>query len=47
MTSIDELRTPDFEALLKSFWGFRSGKQTKGDVKHIYGQEGVLTKVSQ
>ncbi|XP_021716249.1 kinesin-like protein KIN-5D [Chenopodium quinoa] len=41
VTSIEELRTPAFEDLLKSFWDLKSGKQTNGDVKHIFGQEGA------
>lgn len=34
VSSIEELRTPSFEELLKSFWDARS-KQANGDVKHI------------
>lgn len=38
MTSIEELRTPAFEELLKSFWEARSGsKQVNGDAKHLSG----------
>ncbi|KAK4492021.1 hypothetical protein RD792_002810 [Penstemon davidsonii] len=33
--SIEELRTPSFEELLKSFWDAKSSKQANGDVKHI------------
>lgn len=37
-TSIEELRTPAFEELLKSFWEAKSSsKQPNGDVKHIVG----------
>jgi len=35
VSSIEELRTPSFEELLKSFWDARSPKQANGDVKHI------------
>ncbi|XP_021856268.1 kinesin-like protein KIN-5D [Spinacia oleracea] len=38
VTSIEELRTPAFDELLKSFWDQKSGKQANGDVKHIFGQ---------
>lgn len=38
VTSIEELRTPAFDDLLKSFWDLKSGKQANGDVKHIFGQ---------
>lgn len=37
VASIEELRTPAFEELLKTFWDARSGKQANGDVKHIGG----------
>ncbi|PIA38806.1 hypothetical protein AQUCO_02700183v1 [Aquilegia coerulea] len=37
MTSIEELRTPSFEDLLKLFWELKSGKQANGDVKHLLG----------
>ncbi|XP_010253418.1 PREDICTED: kinesin-like protein KIN-5D isoform X2 [Nelumbo nucifera] len=37
MASIEELRTPSFEELLKSFWETRSPKQANGDVKHLSG----------
>ncbi|XP_058109930.1 kinesin-like protein KIN-5D [Magnolia sinica] len=38
MASIEELRTPSFEELLKSFWEARSGKQlANGDMKHLLG----------
>ncbi|KAJ0978435.1 hypothetical protein J5N97_013909 [Dioscorea zingiberensis] len=38
MTSIEELRTPPFEELLKSFWEAKSpSKQANGDVKHVHG----------
>jgi kinesin family protein 11 len=33
--SIEELRTPAFEELLKSFWDSKSSKQVNGDIKHI------------
>ncbi|KAL3367185.1 hypothetical protein AABB24_011748 [Solanum stoloniferum] len=32
---IEELKTPSFEELLKSFWDGKSQKQANGDVKHI------------
>ncbi|KAL2508494.1 P-loop containing nucleoside triphosphate hydrolase superfamily protein [Forsythia ovata] len=35
VSSIEELRTPSFEELLKSFWDAKSSKQMNGDVKHI------------
>lgn len=35
ITSIEELRTPAFEELLKSFWDGKSSKQANGDIKHI------------
>lgn len=35
MASIEELRTPAFEELLKLFWEAKSGKQANGDVKHF------------
>ncbi|KAL2899206.1 Kinesin-like protein KIN-5D [Bienertia sinuspersici] len=39
VTSIEELRTPAFDELLKSFWDLKSGKQqANGDVKHFNGQ---------
>ncbi|KAJ0978494.1 hypothetical protein J5N97_013968 [Dioscorea zingiberensis] len=39
MTSIEELRTPPFEELLKSFWEAKSpSKQANGDVRrHVHG----------
>lgn len=37
MASIEELRTPAFDELLKSFWESKSAKQANGDVKHIVG----------
>ncbi|KAF3453779.1 hypothetical protein FNV43_RR04220 [Rhamnella rubrinervis] len=37
VVSIEELRTPAFEELLKSFWDSKSVKQANGDVKHIAG----------
>ncbi|KAL4189465.1 hypothetical protein AMTRI_Chr08g207260 [Amborella trichopoda] len=36
VASIEELRTPSFEELLKAFWETRSGKQANGDVKQFY-----------
>ncbi|KAG5602908.1 hypothetical protein H5410_034278 [Solanum commersonii] len=33
--SIEELKTPSFEELLKSFWDGKSQKQANGDIKHI------------
>ncbi|KAK9756698.1 hypothetical protein RND81_01G115500 [Saponaria officinalis] len=38
VTSIEELRTPAFDELLKSFWDHKSGKQVNGDMKHVMGQ---------
>ncbi|KAF9675300.1 hypothetical protein SADUNF_Sadunf09G0017700 [Salix dunnii] len=35
IASIEELRTPAFEELLKSFWDAKSPKQVNGDIKHI------------
>ncbi|KAG5223049.1 kinesin-related protein [Salix suchowensis] len=35
VASIEELRTPAFEELLKSFWDSKSSKQANGDIKHI------------
>ncbi|GMN24432.1 hypothetical protein TIFTF001_000559 [Ficus carica] len=35
VASIEELRTPSFEELLKPFWDLKSVKQANGDVKHI------------
>ncbi|KAL5581127.1 hypothetical protein UlMin_013569 [Ulmus minor] len=37
VTSIEELRTPAFEDLLKLFWDAKSIKLANGDVKHIAG----------
>lgn len=37
MASIEELRTPAFDELLKSFWDLKSSKQSNGDVKHLAG----------
>lgn len=37
IASIEELRTPAFEELLKSFWDAKSAKQANGDIKHIVG----------
>ncbi|KAG7036905.1 Kinesin-like protein KIN-5D [Cucurbita argyrosperma subsp. argyrosperma] len=37
MTSIEELRTPAFDELLKSFWDLKYSKQSNGDVKHLAG----------
>lgn len=37
LASIEELRTPTFEELLKSFWDYKSGKLANGDVKHLSG----------
>ena len=37
VASIEELRTPAFEELLKSFWDAKSVKLANGDVKHIAG----------
>ncbi|MED6182536.1 Kinesin-like protein KIN-5D [Stylosanthes scabra] len=35
VSCIEELRTPSFDELLKSFWDARSPKQANGDVKQI------------
>ncbi|KAL6563595.1 hypothetical protein OROGR_002554 [Orobanche gracilis] len=35
IASIEELRTPSFEELLKLFWNANSSKQANGDVKNI------------
>ncbi|KAJ1377030.1 P-loop containing nucleoside triphosphate hydrolase [Sesbania bispinosa] len=35
VSSIEELRTPSFEELLKSFWDAKSPKHANGDVKYI------------
>lgn len=35
VSSIEELKTPPFEELVKSFWESKSGKHANGDVKHI------------
>ncbi|KAF8402800.1 hypothetical protein HHK36_010891 [Tetracentron sinense] len=37
LASIEELRTPAFEELLKSFWDSKSAKQANGDLKHLLG----------
>ncbi|KAJ4725915.1 Kinesin-related protein [Melia azedarach] len=37
VASIEELRTPAFEELLKSFWDARSARQANGDIKYIVG----------
>jgi len=38
VTSIEELRTPAFEELLKFFWEAKSAsKQENGDIKHFSG----------
>ncbi|GAV71394.1 Kinesin domain-containing protein [Cephalotus follicularis] len=37
ITSIEELRTPAFEDLVKSFWDAISAKPANGDIKHIVG----------
>lgn len=35
--SIEELKTPAFEELLKGFWESKSAcKQANGDIKHLY-----------
>ncbi|CAL0324230.1 unnamed protein product [Lupinus luteus] len=39
VSSIEELRTPSFEELLKSFWDAKFLKQANGDVKHNGAQE--------
>jgi kinesin family protein 11 len=35
IASIEELRTPAFEELLKSIWDAKSAKQINGDTKHV------------
>jgi len=35
VSSIEELRTPPFEELLKSFWDSKSPKHGNGDVRYI------------
>jgi len=35
VSSIEELRTPSFEELLKAFWDAKSQKLANGDIKHI------------
>lgn len=35
VSSIEELRTPSFEELLKSFWDAKSPKHANGDVRYI------------
>lgn len=35
--SIEELRTPSFDELLKSFWDSKSPKLANGDIKHVAG----------
>ncbi|KAK9157985.1 hypothetical protein Scep_004559 [Stephania cephalantha] len=37
LASIEELRTPSFEELLKTFWESKSIKLPNGDVKHLLG----------
>lgn len=37
VTSIEELRTPAFEELVKTFWEAKSAKHANGDAKHIAG----------
>uniref|UniRef100_A0A2N9GZ90 Kinesin motor domain-containing protein n=1 Tax=Fagus sylvatica TaxID=28930 RepID=A0A2N9GZ90_FAGSY len=37
VASIEELRTPSFEELLKAFWDAKSARLANGDVKHIAG----------
>ncbi|KAL5765965.1 hypothetical protein ACOSP7_016582 [Xanthoceras sorbifolium] len=37
IASIEELRTPAFEELLKSFWDSKSAKLANGDIKHVAG----------
>uniref|UniRef100_A0A166DF31 Uncharacterized protein n=1 Tax=Daucus carota subsp. sativus TaxID=79200 RepID=A0A166DF31_DAUCS len=42
ITSIEELRTPAFEELLKSFWESKASKLANGDIKqHILGDSRV------
>lgn len=35
VASIEELRTPAFEELLRTFWDAKSAKLANGDIKHI------------
>lgn len=38
MSSIEELKTPPFEELLKLFWEAKSAKVANGDIKHMLGE---------
>ncbi|KAK6142088.1 hypothetical protein DH2020_012190 [Rehmannia glutinosa] len=46
IASIEELRTPSFEELLKSFWDAKSSKQPNGEVKHIV-ENGIASRDSR
>lgn len=37
IASIEELRTPAFEELLRLFWDMKSSKQANGDMKYVLG----------
>ncbi|KAK7404642.1 hypothetical protein VNO78_05597 [Psophocarpus tetragonolobus] len=41
VSSIQELRTPSFEELLKSFWDAKSAKQANGDVRYVGANEAL------
>ncbi|KAK4255008.1 hypothetical protein QN277_008071 [Acacia crassicarpa] len=43
ISSIEELRTPPFEELLRSFWDAKSPKLANGDVKHVGSYEASLS----
>ncbi|KAK6142214.1 hypothetical protein DH2020_000011 [Rehmannia glutinosa] len=47
VASIEELRTPSFEELLKSFWDAKSPKQPNGEVKHIAENNGIASRDSR
>ncbi|KAK6142057.1 hypothetical protein DH2020_013886 [Rehmannia glutinosa] len=46
IASIEELRTPSFEELVKSFWDAKSSKQPNGEVKHIV-ENGIASRDSR
>lgn len=43
ISSIEELRTPPFEELLRSFWDAKSPKLANGDAKHIGSYEAAMS----
>ncbi|KAK7261422.1 hypothetical protein RIF29_27732 [Crotalaria pallida] len=45
VSSLEELRTPSFEELLKLFWDAKFQKQANGDVKHIGAYEAAAQSV--